>query len=298
MHSKPILRFQDRVLSLERPQIMGVLNVTPDSFSDGGLHLSLDAAIDAAAAMVEAGAATAEAVNLSMQVTKPGIYEYQLGAVANGVFLSAGASGSGYRPIIAQGENIWNAHYFRNNGKLRDGELVIMDYAPDLHYYTSDIGRMWPVNGKYSKIQRELYGFIVEYHKILLSIIGPGITPEEVHQHASRKGRALVETWCWSKPIYQQAALKVLEFGGHCSHTVGMAVHDSGQYFGKPMQPGLVFALDPQMWVPEEEVYIRVEDTIVITDDGFINVTATAALELDEVEALMDTAPEFSSFGI
>ena len=77
-----------------------------------------------------------------------------------------------------------------------------------------------------------------------------------------------------------------------------MAVHDSGQYFGKPMLPGLVFALDPQMWVPEEEVYIRVEDTIVITDDGFINLTATAALELDEVEALMDTAPEFSSFGI
>ena len=248
--------------------------------------------------MVEAGAATAEAVNLSMQATRPGIYEYQLGAVANGVFLSAGASGSGYRPIIAQGENIWNAHYFRNNCKLRDGELVIMDYAPDLHYYTSDIGRMWPVNGKYSKIQRELYGFIVEYHKILLGIIGPGITPEEVHQRASRKGRALIETWCWSKPIYQQAALKVLDFGGHCSHTVGMAVHDSGQYFGKPMQPGLVFALDPQMWVPEEEVYIRVEDTIVITDDGFINVTATAALELDEVEALMDTAPEFSSFGI
>jgi len=248
--------------------------------------------------MVEAGAATAAAVNLAMQATKPGIYEYQLGAVANGVFLAAGASGSGYRPIIAQGENIWNAHYFRNNCKLRDGELVIMDYAPDLHYYTSDIGRMWPVNGKYSDVQRELYGFIVEYHKILLGFIGPGITPEEVHHHASCEGRSLVETWRWSKPIYQQAALRVLEFNGHCSHSVGMAVHDDGQYFGKPMQPGLVFALDPQMWVPEEEIYVRVEDTIVVTDEGFINVTATAALELDDVETLMETAPDFSSFSI
>ena len=214
------------------------------------------------------------------------------------MFLSAGASGSGYRPIIAQGENIWNAHYFRNNSRLSDGELVIMDYAPDLHYYTSDIGRMWPVNGIYSEVQRELYGFIVEYHKILLDVIAPGLTPEEVHENAKPEGLALVKSWRWSKDIYQQAALRVLDFEGHCSHTVGMAVHDNGQYFGEPMKPGLVFALDPQMWVPEEEIYIRVEDTIVITEDGYMNVTADAAFELDEVEALMKTEPRFSSLGI
>ena len=248
--------------------------------------------------MVEAGAVTAAAINLAMQATKPGIYEYQLGAIADGMFLSAGASGSGYRPIIAQGENIWNAHYFRNNSRLSDGELVIMDYAPDLHYYTSDIGRMWPVNGIYSEVQRELYGFIVEYHKILLDVIAPGLTPEEVHENAKPEGLALVKSWRWSKDIYQQAALRVLDFEGHCSHTVGMAVHDNGQYFGEPMKPGLVFALDPQMWVPEEEIYIRVEDTIVITEDGYINVTADAAFELDEVEALMKTEPRFSSLGI
>ena len=120
--------------------------------------------------MVKAGAVTAAAINLAMQATKPGIYEYQLGAIADGMFLSAGASGSGYRPIIARGENIWNAHYFRNNSRLSDGDLVIMDYAPDLHYYTSDIGRMWPVSGTFTEIQRELYGFIVEYHLSLIHI--------------------------------------------------------------------------------------------------------------------------------
>lgn len=248
--------------------------------------------------MVKAGAVTAAAINLAMQATKPGIYEYQLGAIADGMFLSAGASGSGYRPIIARGENIWNAHYFRNNSRLSDGDLVIMDYAPDLHYYTSDIGRMWPVSGTFTEIQRELYGFIVEYHKILLAVISPGLTPEEVHQKAKREGSSLVESWQWSKDIYHQAALRVLDFQGHCSHTVGMAVHDNGQYFGEPMKPGLVFALDPQMWIPEEEIYIRVEDTIVITEDGYINVTAEAAFELDEVEALMKTEPRFSSLGI
>ena len=248
--------------------------------------------------MVKAGGVTASAVNLAMQMTKAGIYEYQIGAVAEGVFLAAGATRGGYRPIIACGKNIWNAHYFRNDCRLSDGELVIMDYAPDLHYYTSDIGRMWPVNGTYSPRQRELYGFIVEYQKILLSVIEPGKTPEQVHEQAKRLGKSLVVDWPWSKPAYRQAAENVLEFNGHCSHTVGMAVHDNGKYFSEPMKPGLVFALDPQMWVPEEELYIRVEDTIIITEDGYINVTANAAFELDDVELLMTTAPELNSLGI
>ncbi len=248
--------------------------------------------------MTRAGAITAAAVNLAMQATKQGIYEYQLGAIAECVFLAAGAAGGGYRPIIAGGENIWNAHYFRNNSELQEGDLVIMDYAPDLHYYTSDIGRMWPVNGTYSAVQRELYGFVVEYHKILLSVIKPGLTPEEIHLNAKEKGERLVETWHWSKPIYKQAARDVLEFKGHCSHTVGMAVHDNGQYFGQPIKPGLAFALDPQMWIAEEQLYIRVEDTIVITAEGYINLTAEAALELDDVESLMKRAPEFDSLGV
>ena len=248
--------------------------------------------------MVKAGEITASAVNLAMQATRAGLYEYQLGAIAEAAFLGAGASRGGYRPIIARGENIWNAHYFRNNSRLNKGELVIMDYAPDLHYYTSDIGRMWPVDGIYSSLQRELYGFIVEYQKILLSVIAPGKTPEEVHAQAKKQGKDLVDDWCWSKSIYRQSAEKVLEFNGHCSHTVGMAVHDNGKYFGEPMKPGLVFALDPQMWVPEENLYIRVEDTIVITEDGFINVTGSAAFELDDVELLMKTGPEFNSLGI
>ena len=103
-----------------------------------------------------AGELTARAVNLAMKSTKPGMFEFQLGAIADAVFLTGGATRGGYRPIIATGENIWNAHYFRNNTVLSDGELVIMDYAPDLHYYTSDIGRMWTVNGSYSAVQREL----------------------------------------------------------------------------------------------------------------------------------------------
>ena len=82
----------------------------------------------------------------------------------------------------------------------------------------------------------------------------------------------------------------MLEFPYHMSHCVGMAVHDVGHYRGKALRPGTVFALDPQMWIPEERLYIRVEDTVVVTEDGIENLTADAPLELDDVEALMQEA--------
>lgn len=91
----------------------------------------------------------------------------------------------------------------------------------------------------------------------------------------------------FSKPIFEQAARRALEFKGHLSHPVGMAVHDVGRYWERPLEPGLVFALDPQMWAPEEQLYIRVEDTVVITMDGVETLTPDAPLELDDAEAWM-----------
>jgi Xaa-Pro aminopeptidase len=121
----------------------------------------------------------------------------------------------------------------------------------------------------------------------LLGVLRPGITPEQAMGEAAQKMAPVVAGWPFSKPIYRAAAERMLTFQGHCSHTVGMAVHDVARYFGKPMEPGLVFALDPQMWVPEEKLYIRVEDTVAITNDGVEILTEGVLLELDEVEALM-----------
>jgi len=239
------------------------------------------------AQMRRAGELTGVAVREAMRATRPGLYEYQLAAVADYVFGVNGARGCGYCPIIAAGANIWNAHYNRLGSVLRDGELVLMDYAPDLGYYTSDIGRMWPVNGRYSAVQRELYGFMVAYHQELLRRLRPGVTPETVLAEAAAAMAPVVEATAWSKPAYREAALRTLTFPGHLSHPVGMAVHDVGRYFGRPMEPGLVFALDPQLWVPEEQLYVRVEDTVAITDTGVEVLTAAAPLELDEVEAMV-----------
>ncbi len=170
------------------------------------------------------------------------------------------------------------------------------DCAPDYGGYTSDIGRMWPVNGKYAPWQRELYGFIVEYHKVLLETIRPGVMASQVTDEASRKMKEVFEKTKFSKPCYENAARKTLEFRGHLSHSVGLHVHDGGNYGLEPLAPGIVFAIDPQMWVPEEKLYIRSEDTIVITENGIENLTKLAPLELDDVEKLMQEDGMFQKF--
>ncbi len=130
-------------------------------------------------------------------------------------------------------------------------------------------------------------GFMVEYHKTILPLIRPGRTADEIHAEAAAAMAKVVERTNFSKPIYEAAARRTLEFKGHLSHPVGMAVHDDGGYRAQPLRPGVVFTVDPQMWVPEEKVYIRCEDTVAVTPDGIENLTALAPLDLAAVEAAM-----------
>ena len=234
-----------------------------------------------------AGRLSALGVVEAMRSTRPGVMEYQLDAVMRYLYLAHGARDVAYRAIIAGGDNAWYGHYLANDAELRDGDLVLVDCAPDYHYYTSDIGRMWPVNGVYDDVQRELYGFIVEYHKVLLSLLGPGTDDATVQRRAAETMRAYVDRTTFSKPIYEAAARRALEFPYHLSHPVGMAVHDVGHYRGNTLEAGIVLTVDPQLIIPEERRYIRVEDTVVITGDGIENLTRAAPLELDEVEGVM-----------
>jgi Xaa-Pro aminopeptidase len=225
----------------------------------------------------------------AMRSTEPGVWEYQLDAAARYIFLAGGARLEAYRSITAAGtENIRNGHYYRNDSQLQDGDLVLMDFAPDYHYYVSDIGRVWPVNGTYAPWQRELLQVILEYHKIVLGLIRPGLTCDEILSAARTAMEPILERTKFSKPIYEQAARKMVETGGGVlSHPVGMAVHDDGAYHRGPLQVGHVFAVDPQLWVDEENLYLRYEDTIVVTEDGIENFTDFLPVELDDMEALV-----------
>lgn len=225
----------------------------------------------------------------AMRSTEAGVTEYQLDAAARYVFLVNDARLEGYRSITASGtENISNGHYFRNTSTLKDGDLVLMDFAPDYRYYVSDIGRVWPVNGKYTAQQRELLQFILEFHKAVLARIRPGVTSAQIHEEAKQAMEPVFGRTRFSKPVYEKAARTLVETGGGVfSHTVGMAVHDVGGYRGGPLKPGQVFSVDPQMWVREENLYLRFEDTVVVTDTGVENFTDFIPMELGEMEKLV-----------
>jgi Xaa-Pro aminopeptidase len=225
----------------------------------------------------------------AIKSTRSGATEYQLDAVARYVFLANGARLEGYRSITASGtENIWNMHYYRNLDTLKEGDLVLMDFAPDYRYYVSDIARMWPVNGKYSPQQRELLQFVLDYRNCILARLRPGVTPLAIREEAKTAMEDVFRRTRFSKPAYEQAARRLVGTGGGVfSHPVGMAVHDDGEYSRGPLKPGHVFSIDPQLRVPEEKLYIRYEDVIVITESGYENFTDFLPSELDEIEKLV-----------
>jgi Xaa-Pro aminopeptidase len=234
----------------------------------------------------------------AMRSTKPGLYEYHLDAAARYVFLVNGARLEGYRSIVAAGvPNIWNMHYYRDAGSLREGDMVLMDFAPDYHYYTSDITRMWPIDGKYSSWQRELLGFVLEYRNSVMKQIRPGVTSAQILEQAKAAMEPVFARWKFSKPIYEKAARELVNRGGGVlSHPVGMAVHDDGNYNRGPLQPGHVFSIDPQLRVPEENLYIRYEDVIVVTESGMENFTSFLPSELGEMERLVGTGGILQQF--
>ena len=217
------------------------------------------------------------------------MFEYQLDAAARYIFQVNGARLEGYRSITASGtDNIWNMHYYRNSESLKSGDLVLMDFAPEYHYYTSDIARMWPINGNFSSQQRELLQFVLAYRNCILKRIKPGLTPRAIQTEAKTAMEAVFARTKFSKPIYEKAARRLVNSGGGVfSHPVGMAVHDDGGYARGVLEPGQVFSIDPQLRVPEERLYYRYEDVIAITADGFENFTDFLPTELDEIEKLV-----------
>jgi Xaa-Pro aminopeptidase len=224
------------------------------------------------------------AIMEAMRSTKPGVYEYQLDAAAKYIFYQHDAQGDGYPSIIGGGTNAYMGHYFHKTDVLNDGDLVLMDYAPDYNYYTSDVTRIWPVNGKFSEEQSALYEFIVAYRDALFHYIKPGVTSNDVLKNAAADMKKYLIGKSFVKPAHLKAVQKGLTFRGHFQHPVGMAVHDVGRVQGITLQEGMVFTIDPMIWIPEERHYIRIEDVAVVTKTGVENLSAFVPSIIEDVE--------------
>ncbi len=223
----------------------------------------------------------------AMRSTQPGIFEYQLDAAAKYVFYLHGSRGDAYPSIIGGGTNAYMGHYFYKSDQLKDGDLVLMDYAPDYRYYSSDVTRIWPVNGRFDPAQKELYNFIVAYRDALFRYIKPGVTSDEVLDKAAADMQQYLAGKTFVKPAYLKAVQDGLKFRGHFQHPVGMAVHDVGIVRGVKLRPGMVFTIDPMIWIHEERLYIRIEDVALVTEDGVEDLSGFVPSRLEEVEALI-----------
>lgn len=223
----------------------------------------------------------------AMRSTQPGMYEYQLDAAAKYIFYMQGARGDAYPSIIGGGTNAYIGHYFHKTDLLKDGDLVLMDYAPDYRYYSSDVTRIWPVNGKFSAEQKELYNFIVAYRDALFRYIKPGATSNEVLDKAAADMKEYLVGKKFLKPEHLKAVEDGLKFRGHFQHPVGMAVHDVGIVHNVKLRPGMVFTIDPMIWIHSERLYIRIEDMALVTEDGVENLSSFVPSRVEDVEALI-----------
>lgn len=234
---------------------------------------------------------TAHAAIEAMKATRPGISENDLQAIAENVFRKQGRAGTAYPCIIAGGKRTWDGHYHLNSITLNKDDIVLFDCAPDFRHYASDIGRIWPVGGTYSPWHRQIYGFITEYHKTLISLVRPGVLLKDLYAEADGRMSKLCDgpdtPYAEIRPLFEQMVEKGI---GYFNHAVGMSAHDCcGSWSADTLKEGQVFVCDPMVWCGDRHEYIRVEDTLLVTADGCERLTGAAPIELDEIESLVGT---------
>lgn len=228
----------------------------------------------------------------AMRSTEPGVLEHELDGVSRFVYYRHGAQGEAYYSLVASGRNAWYPHYSSGKRKMLDGEMVLMDHAPDVGYYMSDITRMWPVNGRFSSEQRELYGFYLATYRAILKAIRPGATQQAAMEEAAAEMERIAAAFRFSKPIYEKAAREFVKSykesakRGGLGHQVGMSTHDVGR--SDVLRPGMVFTIEPQFRVPEEQLYWRLEDLIVIGETKAEVVSEWLPADIEAVEKAIE----------
>jgi Xaa-Pro aminopeptidase len=253
--------------------------------------------------MRRAAAVSAEAHGEAARLAHGGAYEYQLEAVIEYTFRRRGARGAAYTTIVGGGPNATVLHYIRNDRKLRDEQLVLIDAGCELEGYASDVTRTYPVGGRFSGPGRALYEAVLAAQQAALEACLPGQTLHGVHDVATRKlVEGLVDIGLLSGDVDELIAEeKHKPFYMHTtSHWLGLDVHDVGAYKvgGEPrkLEPGMVFTVEPGVYVAESNeeadprfrgVGVRIEDDVAITTGGHENLSAAIPKAPEELEALV-----------
>jgi Xaa-Pro aminopeptidase len=226
-----------------------------------------------------------------MRDAKPGMYEYELQADCEFVFKKFGAYGAAYFALIATGQNTYYSHYHKNTAKLQDGDLVQLDYAPDYKNYTSDVTRVFPANGKFTARQREFYTIYLRLYQALMTSIKVHAAAQDIIKDAVGKMDGIMASYHFTDPKIEAAAKAFVDRyrnsrANSLGHDVGMEVHDVRSP-SQTLEPGRIFTIEPAMQIPDEHVGIRLEDMLLITENGYENLSAFVPVEIADIEKLM-----------
>jgi Xaa-Pro aminopeptidase len=227
----------------------------------------------------------------AMRDARPGMAEYELQADAEFVFKKNGAYGPAYFALIATGPNTWYSHYHKNTARLDDGDLVQFDYAPDYKYYSSDVTRVFPANGKFTPRQRELYTIYLGLYQALMTSIRVHARPSDIIQDAVVKMDRVMAGYQFTDARIKAAATQFVERyrssrANSLGHNVGMEVHDVRSP-AETLEPGQIFTIEPAMQIADEHVGIRLEDMLLITEAGYENLSAFVPVEIADIEKTM-----------
>jgi Xaa-Pro aminopeptidase len=226
-----------------------------------------------------------------LKIIRPGIMEYEIEAEIVHSFLSHRATGEAYDSIIASGDRARTLHYVRNNEECKDGELVLMDFGAEYGGYCADLTRTVPVNGKFTPRQAEVYNACLHLHNYAKSLLRPGISltdyTDRVGEEATRtfvRIGLLKETDVKNEDRDNRAYRKYLYHG--ISHHLGIDVHDLGTRT-EPLEVGMVLTVEPGIYIEEEQMGIRIENNVYITENGNHDMMKKIPITVEEVEALM-----------
>ena len=228
----------------------------------------------------------------AMREAAPGKFEYELSAAAEWIFRRHNSQGPAYFPLSATGPNTVYSHYHRGLRKLQDGDIVQFDYAPDYKYYTSDISRVFPANGKFTPRQREFYTIYLRLYQALMTSIKPGVPITQIAADAGTKMATIISGFSFTDPKVKEAAIKFAsqyQSGrprNGLGHGLGMEVHDV-TIRRESLQPGELFTIEPAISIPDENLAMRIEDVILITATGYENLSSFVPIEIADIEKLM-----------
>ncbi|MCP9495237.1 MAG: Xaa-Pro aminopeptidase [Pyrinomonadaceae bacterium MAG19_C2-C3] len=249
---------------------------------------------------------SAEAHVAAMKAIKPGMYEYEVEALVEYVFRKNGCDAASYGSIVGGGNNATVLHYVRNDRELKDGDLVLLDAGAEYKSYAGDITRTFPVNGKFTEAQREIYELVLEAQTACVAGVRPGISMDELYNLSVE----ILTAGMIRLGLLEGDAAKLIEEGAHkkfymhkLGHFIGMDVHDVGAYYrdGKPrpLEAGIVVTIEPGLYISQEAenvpdkyrgIGVRIEDNVVVTTEGGRVLTGDVPKSVEEIEALMGGA--------